>query len=686
MEFKRNLFIKIIIFIIFVPFILHAGENKDDSKTDSISTSDNTDDFSDLVMEGDELVIYGTKETTQQIKTIIKEEIEKTNPVDLKNLLEKSCHLNIKSYGIYGNQSTVKIRGLSGERILILIDGVPINSKISGQVNLSLIPLSNIEEIQIIKGGSDTKYNLSGAIGGIINIITKKKKEPGLKLYSSISNMFYYPDFYYEKSKDKKEADEKKKFSEWYDFFDTQKLNLGLSFGNEVANWDFNMEGTRAFNHFIYKDSNDVKRRREKNEVWDADITSSLKFNLPQYMSLCFSGGYYFANKNTPGSINYEDSGFRIDQNASASIFYDADLVGHENIDTEVIVNYKYDNLESWSESSENKLIQDINTVNVINRWGFIVTDWLTLRAGGDYTYDYVDTTNLGEHSFFNGGGYLTAEFSILSFAQIIPSVKLIAASKYPVPIPKLGFVFYLGKYFTLKNNYYRTFRLPTCGELYWPEDNMAEGNPDLIPEDGIGGDIILKFYKTKILSAESSVYINYIKDIIVWQKRTGKVPKAENLDKAYYFGIDNEIKSDFSKHVTLIASYSFLLSYALTDDFTFEDDKRMPYNPIHTFGFGVIFSWKNGNINILGHYEGERYTSTLNTTKLDPFFTLDINFSQTIKHMTLFASIKNALNTQYFLAYGYPMAGGSVTLGIKLTYEKKIKKTDKNDISDEIK
>ena len=30
MEFKRNLFIKIIIFIIFVPFILHAGENKDD--------------------------------------------------------------------------------------------------------------------------------------------------------------------------------------------------------------------------------------------------------------------------------------------------------------------------------------------------------------------------------------------------------------------------------------------------------------------------------------------------------------------------------------------------------------------------------------------------------------------------------------------------------------------------------
>ena len=688
MNFKKIIF-TIIFLIISVFNILYADENNVDSTTDSITITDNTDDFLDLSMEGDELVIYGAKETTQHIKTITREEIEKTNPTDLKNLLEKSCNLNIISYGIYGSQSTVCMRGLRGERISILMDGVPINSKISGQANLSLIPVSDIEEIQVIKGGSDTKYNLNGAIGGVINIITKKRKETGIKLYSSISNKFYYPDFYYEKPEDSKNVDDddNKKFSEWYDFFDTQKLNFGLNVGNDIASWDLNMEGTRAYNHCIYKDSSDVKRRREKSEVWDADIASSLRFNLPKYMSLCFSGGYFYANKNTPGKITKEDSGFRTDQNASAAIFYDADMVGHERIDTEVIVNYQYNSLESWSESSEDKLKQDINTVNVINRWGFMAADWLTLRLGGDYTYDYVDTTNLGEHSFFNGGGYLTAEFSILSIAKIIPSVKLIATSKYPVPVPKLGFVFYLGEYFTLKNNYYRTFRLPTCGELYWPKDDMAEGNPDLIPEDGIGGDVILKFNKPKILSAESSVYVNYMKDIIVFQKRDGDVPKAENLDSAYYFGIDNEITSDFSKYVTLTASYSFLITYTITDEITFEDDKRMPYTPIHTFGFGVMFNWNNGNINFLGHYESERYYDEMNTAakKSDPFFTLDINFSQTIKNVTLFASIKNAFNSQYFLASGYPMAGGSVTLGVKLNYEKKIKKTDENDIDNKI-
>ncbi len=39
--------------------------------------NDNTDDFSDTVLEGDELVIYETQETTQQIKTVTKKEIEK---------------------------------------------------------------------------------------------------------------------------------------------------------------------------------------------------------------------------------------------------------------------------------------------------------------------------------------------------------------------------------------------------------------------------------------------------------------------------------------------------------------------------------------------------------------------------------------------------------------------------------
>ena len=101
-----------------------------------------------------------------------------------------------------------------------------------------------------------------------------------------------------------------------------------------------------------------------------------------------------------------------------------------------------------------------------------------------------------------------------------------------------------------------------------------------------------------------------------------------------------------------------------------------MPYNPIHMVGLGVEFNWKSGQINLMAKYTSERYTSTSNVTELKPYFLLDINFSQEIKWFTVFASIKNAVNS-YFLHDGYPMPGGSVTIGLKVNYEYDFKKRD---------
>jgi len=670
---------KYIYILLLLTLIFHKPFTEENHKNDfnKNNTNDPTDDLSDIVMEGNDLIIFGSNENSQDIKTIKKEEIEKLNPADLKTLLQDAFHLNAKSYGTYGNESTITIRGFSGSRILILIDGVSINSKQSGQIDLSLIPVSNIEEIQLIKGGSDTKYNLSGAIGGVINIITKKNNKAGFKIFSSIYNLFYYPNFYYIGYGENK----KKYFSKIYDFFDTQKLNLGFRIGNNIVYWDLYAEGNRAFNHFIYKDNDDISRRTVDNEIWDASASSSLKFNLPLYMKLYFSGSYFYANKNIPGPMTSTTPGKQIDHLATATIFYDADFVGHEKIDTEFIVNYKYHNLQWYDPETNNS--HNLYTLNTINRWGFLVTGWLTIRTGGDFTYNYLDSNHIGKIHLLDGGFFLTAEFSILSISKIIPSNKLLLTNNYPIPIPKLGLVFYIGKYFILKNNFYRTYRLPSINDLYWPKDSMGEGNPDLNPEDGIGGDIILEFNYPGILSAETSVYINYLKDAIQWQPDSGGVWKPKNIGEAFYFGIDNEIKSDFSKYVTLTTSYSFLLTYVLTEEYNFEDDKRIPYRPMHTLGLGISINWKNGNINLIGHYESERFIAVNNITKLNQFFKLDINFSQTIKIVTIFASIKNTFNYLYFLSDQYPMPGGSITLGVKINYEKKFKNKTSNDIKE---
>ena len=85
--------------------------------------------------------------------------------------------VNVTQQGGYGKASTLSIRGANANQVLILVDGVRVSSPTLGQTDLSDISPDLIDRIEVVRGGQSTLYG-ADAIGGVVNIITKKGTGP----------------------------------------------------------------------------------------------------------------------------------------------------------------------------------------------------------------------------------------------------------------------------------------------------------------------------------------------------------------------------------------------------------------------------------------------------------------------------------------------------------------------------
>ncbi len=85
--------------------------------------------------------------------------------------------LEIRRSGSFGKTTGITIRGANTKQVQVLVDGVRVKSPTLGEVDLSDISPDMIERIEIIRGPQSTLYG-ADAIGGVINIITKKGKGP----------------------------------------------------------------------------------------------------------------------------------------------------------------------------------------------------------------------------------------------------------------------------------------------------------------------------------------------------------------------------------------------------------------------------------------------------------------------------------------------------------------------------
>ena len=665
----------IAVFVLYFTFIicsLAAQAEGDDYDYDD-------DDFSDFFEAERDIVIVGAPETTGQMTVIGREAIEKSAARDLAMLLEEEIDMSIVSLGGYGNRTSMNLRGFSTERIAILIDGVPANSPRSGDFDINQIDLNSVERVEVTYGGSDTKYNVSGAMGGVINIITVKKQKPGHNFGFAFTNTGYIPGRHNKKGENKPmDVPSSVIGPDYIDLVDMQALSL--FFGgveNEIFSWKTSLFGNIAGNHYLYKDEDGFARRKVSNEVKDGGGNAQFMFVLPKDAHILFDTKLYYAHRHFPITAHSVGNALAKDLVITENIVFAAPVIW-DDFATEGSVTYQSSNNNYGA-----KLWSRDHFLTGINRWSWYPADNITVRSGVDWRFVYINTniSLVDEVKTGNQGGlYLTGEYKPVKNLLFVASVKGVTDTKQLRFVPKAGLSWKINPYFTLKNNYFRSFKFPDFDDMYYRSlDGMYVGNPNLKPEDGWGTDLIGELTLEKYFSFTSAAFWQNIKDSIHWMRNPGGRWNPENVGVARFAGVDFRPMFVMPLDIGILTSlkigtnYQFQYSWLKFVDVNGRHVMRVPYMPSHIIGGSVDLGWKTGSFLISAHFESLRYAEKTNTEELaiDPNCIAHATLNQNLgKNFTFFASLRNILNVKYQSFLSYDMPGTSLVIGIKAKFE----------------
>ena len=178
-------------------------------------------------------------ETAQPVQVMTQEQIQKTGLITvgdiINNLSSAGSPAFSKGGALTSNRENggqyANLRNLGAQRVLVLVNGKRWTQTVAGFTDMSTIPSSMIERLEILKDGASSVYG-SDAIAGVINIILKKSMQGGqLSLYTG---------------QNEKNDGKNKDFSLSYGAGDEKaSLMFGLSHTDQCAVWARDRESTR---------------------------------------------------------------------------------------------------------------------------------------------------------------------------------------------------------------------------------------------------------------------------------------------------------------------------------------------------------------------------------------------------------------------------------------------------------
>ncbi|MBZ9577973.1 TonB-dependent receptor [Patescibacteria group bacterium] len=597
-------------------------------------------------------------EVSSTVSIIKEEEIKETNAKNVPGLLRHLEGVYMYDASGVGTVGRINMRGFWGgmsTHQLILVDGIPQNKGKSKLVDWSLIPLDNIERIEIVRGPASCLYG-DNAMSGVINIITKRPSViPETKISAS------------------------------YGSFDTQNYNLSISgmlerIGSYLGVSRKSTDGFRR--HCDYEDIH-------LNGKLDflIDQTQDLKLSLDYHQKQ--RGAYAWALTEAqieqdrpqarPGSENDKSEV----KKTNLGLTYRKDIGKIFKI--EETFYYRYEDSESFytsgsTNSSTQEQLDEEDTYGFLSRLNInpeIFGMEHSFTTGIDLernNFDYQEYAAPCQIRGAIGSNYKVKRDKIGSYVQdeikLFAPLKLIAGIRYDLikfdftdyedetnsedrkmssTSPKCGIVYTYGKDCNLYANYAQAFRTPTIGQMF---TYGSVSNPDLNPEEAENYEAGIRHRFNDYLRANVGLYWMEL-DNEIWYDYTQR--QYKNYGQTSHKGIETSLTLKIIKELTSFVNYSYTRAKNESGSY---DGKYLANIPIHKGSLGVKWETDSGwGANLIVTRVGSSYIDSANDDKLPSYTTADLKLSYTHKWWSLFFAIDNLLDERYN-SYGFKSGG----------------------------
>lgn len=555
-----------------------------------------------------------TKDVPAATQVITKEELEARGAETLEDALRLATGVHlIKS----GTRQAISIRGFDSRFSLILIDGKRLAAEPDQNYELERISLENIERIEIVRGPASALYGTE-AMGGVINLITKKSSQPSASV--SASHGFYGSDSI---------SNERYHFN--YDSGKTGKFSVQLS-------------GAYRDNDAMYKSTGLTYEPYGVRKNWNANVD----YALSDTETLNFTSSYFKEKtqeitSSTVKAIDYND---RNEQSLSYSRkLQDGDLffryyqgILNKNLDQRNPVTNDLVSQGSWVKAKrtmrayEGRLTRSYGDDHVLTYGAEYRPEKFrgTAVATGEGTFQVShpdsSVSKTGSTAILNYTAlYLQDEWTLSPQWLAVTSLRYDDSNKFESNLsPKLGLTYKLSDDTRLKFNAARGFRSPTPNQLYIKSPTLI-GNANLKSEKSNSYDLSLERDFTSS-SFKLTYFTNDVSNLIAEQATaTQGINQYQNIQQASLNGLEASFSQTINSKLAWINSYTYLEAM---DDIT---NKRLDNRARHVFSSRLSYTDKKDfTANLWAELHDDYLVAITNTVKKEKSYLLwNVAFSK---------------------------------------------------------